>query len=103
MPITKKQFDLGIDDEAEAMMRKVELFLREHRDQAYSLGELWERQFGESIPKAYRANDLPLDRQRFVRAIDVLCEHGVLEARRGPGGMNFYTAGKTRVDQLLGG
>ncbi|MEK7777623.1 MAG: hypothetical protein AAB303_03245 [Chloroflexota bacterium] len=40
MPITRRQFELGIAPAIEEWMEKLYDFLREHKDQAYTAGEL---------------------------------------------------------------
>ena len=40
MPITRKQFELGIDDVVEAWMRKVHAVLSEDRNSAFTQSEL---------------------------------------------------------------
>ena len=40
MPITKRQFELGIDDEIELLMVKLYEYLDAHRDVAFSASEL---------------------------------------------------------------
>jgi len=40
MPITRRQFDLGIDNRIEGWMRKIHAFLAEHKDEAFNAAEL---------------------------------------------------------------
>ena len=40
MPITRKQFDLGITEEIEDWMRNVHEYLAEHEDAAFSIDDL---------------------------------------------------------------
>ena len=40
MPITRRQFELGIDDEAEGLMVKIYDFLEGHRDVAFNREEI---------------------------------------------------------------
>jgi len=47
MPITRRQFDMGIDNEIEKCMGKISSFLAEHKDEAFSIEELSEVCYGE--------------------------------------------------------
>lgn len=58
MPITRQQFDLGIDANVEALMRQLVAFLEARKDEAFSNRELWEERFGSGGSK-------PEDRARF--------------------------------------
>ena len=72
MPLTKRQFDLGIDEEGEEWMRQVYLLLAEHRDLAYSFEELKETVLGGGITASTQAS-------KFNRALEVLAEIGALD------------------------
>ena len=41
MPITRKQFEWGVDAEIENWMNKILAFLAEHKDEAFTSDELW--------------------------------------------------------------
>jgi hypothetical protein len=41
MPITRRQFELGIDAKTEEWMDRIRTFLAEHRDEAFTDDELW--------------------------------------------------------------
>ncbi len=71
MPLTKRQFELGIDSEAEDWMRQAYRLLIEHRDLAYSAHELEQAILGieESFDKVNKLN----------RALDVLAEIGAVD------------------------
>ena len=48
------------------------------------------------------AEDLPLHQRRFVRALDVLNEHGVIEKRYVAAmGATYYGAGEAALDKVL--
>ena len=40
MPITRKQFDMGIDQRTEEWMEKIRTFLTEHKDEAFTREEI---------------------------------------------------------------
>ncbi len=42
MPITRKQFEMGIDTKIQEWMRKIHSFLAAHKDEAFTSGELHE-------------------------------------------------------------
>ena len=50
MPLTKRQFELGVDDEGEELMRGIYGLLADKRDLAYSLAELEEAVLGAPVP-----------------------------------------------------
>ena len=68
MPITRRQFDLGISDAVEECMRRVHKFLAGHRTKAYSRDEIFAAIAGEAPLKVF--NDA-LTKLAEVRAIDV--------------------------------
>ncbi len=70
MPLSKRQFELGIDDEAENWMRQAYQLLAEHPDLAYSSGELLEAILGEASGSAY---------SKLNHALDVLAEIGAFD------------------------
>ncbi len=41
MPITRKQFEWGVDTEIEDWMNKILAFLAEHENEAFTRDELW--------------------------------------------------------------
>lgn len=67
MPITKRQFELGINNEIDALMKRVYDFLNTHRDLAYNRDEL-EKEVGGG------------DSNRLPRALEVLVTVGAAEA-----------------------
>jgi hypothetical protein len=74
MPLTKRQFELGIDEEGEDWMRQVYRLLAEHRDLAYSSEELLETIFGNSISAAANSS-------KFNLSLEILAEIGAVDKR----------------------
>jgi hypothetical protein len=74
MPITKLQFEMGIDGGIEALMVALYDFLEEHRDTAYSEEELYQR-FGVVEPGTY------IDSSHLDIALQKIVETGAVEAR----------------------
>ena len=52
MPITKRQFELGIDDQGEDFMRQMYEILAADRGSAYSRDELRTAVLGDSLVRA---------------------------------------------------
>ena len=74
MPITKLQFEMGIDAGIEALMVALYDFLEEHQDTAYAEDELYQ-QFGVSDPGTY------IDTSHLDIALQKVVETGAVEAR----------------------
>ncbi len=74
MPLNKRQFDLGIDDEIETWMRQVYEILVTHQDLAYSDEELLKEVLGESPGISKSA--------KFGRALLTLDSLGAVEKRQ---------------------
>ena len=81
MPLTRRQFELGIDDEIENWMRQIYDLMANHRDLAYSSHEISQVVLGES-PQLLKLETLPL-------ALNVLTEIGALDERK-VAGMYYY-------------
>ena len=81
MPLTKLQFDLGIDDEGEKIMRQAYDLLEGHPDLAYSGKELQELALGQSAPAKKSS--------KFKTALKVLVKIGAVEGRK-LGRTEFY-------------
>ena len=75
MPLTKRQFELGIDEEGEEWMRQVYRLLAEHRDLAYSTEELEEAILGAEVMAA-------ADSWKFTHALEILAEIGAVDRRQ---------------------
>lgn len=73
MPLTRRQFELGIDEESEQWMRQAYLFLSDHQDLAYSDAELYQEVVGES-PELTK-------RKKFDHTLFILGEIGGLDVR----------------------
>ncbi len=71
MPIPKRQLELGIDSEAEDWMRQAYQLLAEHRDLAYSSGELEEAFLGTEASSGRS--------DKLNHALDVLAEIGAFD------------------------
>ena len=74
MPITKLQFEMGIDAGIEALMVALYDFLEENQDTAYAEEELYQ-QFGVSDPGTY------IDTSHLDIALQKIVETGAVEAR----------------------
>ena len=74
MPLTKRQFELGLDEEGESLMRQVYDLLASHQELAYSLQELEDAFLGQAIPPGPKVG-------RFRRAVEVLVEIGAVDQR----------------------
>ena len=72
MPLTKRQFQLGIDEEGEEWMRQVYRLLAENRDLAYSAEELRETVLGSAVTAGVQSS-------KFDRSIEVLAEIGAID------------------------
>ena len=68
MPLSRRQFELGIDSEAEDWMRQAYQFLSEHPELAYSSGELEEAILGTEASSGRSG--------KLDHALDVLAEIG---------------------------
>ncbi len=81
MPLTKRQFDLGVDEEGEKIMRLLYDLLEERADSAFSGKELQGFALGRPIPVTKLS--------KFKKALNVLVEIGAVEARK-LGRTEFY-------------
>ena len=68
MPITRRQFDLGVDSALEGTMRKIHRYLHAHRDEAFCSSEL--------------AELLRLTEPDVREAVETLEDIGALDTRR---------------------
>ena len=89
MPITGKQFELGIDSAVEGWMRKIHSFLDDHRDEAFTKYELAEqvnaftrryKEAGKEL-KEQLAKLLAEFNSDFELALDRLLETGAVDTR----------------------
>ena len=74
MPLTKLQFEMGIDGGVESLMVALYDFLIEHQDTAYAEEELYQ-QFGVADPGTY------IDTSHLDIALQKVVETGAVEAR----------------------
>ena len=72
MPITKRQFDLGIDEDIQSWMQKIYALLSTDRGLAYSFQEIQET----LLHDAFQVQTL----ERLNRALDVLVEIGAQQS-----------------------
>ena len=101
MPITRQQFELGIDSEIETYMRNVATFLEHHPDEAYSLDELWQSVIGEPASVPFSAISIwPLEQKKFAYALDRLVDLGVA-ADRQLANVRYYSIGRVKLAQVL--
>ena len=68
MPITRKQFELGIDEDIEEWMKKIHEFLSEKNDQAFNISEVLE-QFEVREASEKHKVELALDKLVEMRSI----------------------------------
>jgi len=88
MPITRKQFDLGIDSEIERWMREVHEYLGQNRDMAYSASDL-DAALETAFPRADFEGEIDVledifpaqPRRRLQIALEKLVALGAIEAR----------------------
>ena len=79
MPLSKRHFELGIDDQVENYMHRVYNLLSGGKDLAYSFEELRQDVLGEGPGPGYVADRA--ERDKFDRALDVLVEISAVERR----------------------
>ena len=82
MPLTKRQFELGVGEEGESLMRQVYELLAGHPELAYSLQELEETFLGQANPPGPKVGS-------FRRAVEVLVEIGAVDQRE-IAGIDYY-------------
>ncbi len=83
MPLTKRQFQLGVDEKTESLMRQIYELLSGHKNLAYSEAELVEMMEG--------------DFGDIFRALETLARVGAVEVRQV--GRESYYAFYQEVDQ----
>ncbi len=87
MPLTKRQFELGVYDETEGLMCLLYDLLSQNRHLAYSEGELLEMHNGKSEGRT----------GQIRRALDALTNAGAVQSREIDG--TLYYAFYREVDQ----
>jgi len=73
MPITKRQFELGIDEDIQSWMQKIYALLSKNRESAYSTEEIRDSLAGDVFQDATS--------KMIYRARDVLVEIGAIDKR----------------------
>lgn len=68
MPITRRQFDLGISEAVEGCMERIHAFLSEEQSKAFSKEEIFAALAGQVALKTF---DQALDKLAQIRAVDV--------------------------------
>ncbi|MBM3941840.1 MAG: hypothetical protein FJ316_02735 [SAR202 cluster bacterium] len=81
MPLTKRQFELRIDDEVESLMRSIYEQVGRHRELAYSQYELEEILVGEHVSSHQR--------RKIQQALEALTRISALD-KRDIGGTDYY-------------
>lgn len=91
MPITRRQFDLGISSTIEGWMRDIYEFLSSRPNEAFSQEEL-ETLLG--------IKQVETERERFFAALDKLVETNVVKQAMVEGD-NYYAPGRFTIDDIL--
>ena len=86
MPLTKRQFELGIEHQTEGWMQRVYELLSNDRDHAYSSRELLDKLRGRAHVSS----------AKLPRALEVLVSIGAVETREIDG--EYYYAFNREVD-----
>jgi hypothetical protein len=86
MPITRRQFELGIDDKISQLMREVYGLLTSNKNQAYTLEEIGDH-FGIQIETFGR--EIIGEAANLEAAINALLKIGAIEVRE-VGRQNYY-------------
>ena len=101
MPITGKQFDLGIDSAIEEWMRKIYAFLHDHKEQAFTRDELAEQLDGFSERyKELRLRGVVYPYKfdsAFELAVEKLLETGAVDTRL-IRGENYHRVGPNPLE-----
>ena len=81
MPITRKQFEWGVDTEIEDWMNKILAFLAEHENEAFTRDELWKLIYKQTSWQmtVREAFNEALDKLVFIK--DVERRNAQLQAR----------------------
>jgi len=99
MPITGKQFELGIDPKIEEWMRKIHSFLNKHKDEAFTEDELGEQL--DALSEKYKKvrakgeDDFAVARfdSTFEAALEKLLEISAANSRL-VRGVSYYRVGQ---------
>ncbi len=90
MPITRKQFVIGIDPKIEEWMKKIHSFLSQHKDAAFTREELWGALQVQVKPEEWEAWDTALDKLTELKAVG----KGIIR------GTDYYAYGRDLEDAL---
>ena len=102
MPITGRQFDLGITPEIEEWMRRIYEFLSTHPGEAYSLDEL-EQALLNVEPDHLSTTDFlkqAAEERRFQNALEKLVDNNVLRGAE-VDGVAYFAPGRFSVADIL--
>ena len=77
MPITRKQFEWGVDAKVEEWMEKIRAFLTEHKDEAFTLEEVK----SEWKPRYDSRTWFISEEKVLEEALNKLVEQGMAEER----------------------
>ena len=80
MPLTRRQFELGIDDEGESWMRQVYELLSSRKELAYSRRELGQHVLDRPGKSDVFDKDATM-RAKFERGLEILQVLGAIEKR----------------------
>ena len=100
MPITRRQFDLGISEALEGWMRGIYACLSGSPEKAFNVVEIATALGVPLSPPEDRAFFGNRDEQRFFVALEKLTEMNVIQAREFDG-QAYYAPGRFTLDQVL--
>jgi hypothetical protein len=107
MPISRRQFDLGINEDIEAWMRRIDEFLAQHPSEAFSVAEL-ARQFGvpeldmsvHTVAQNLSSFLMSDEQKRFAVALVKLSDVDVVSERE-VAGDSYFASGRYRLTEIL--
>lgn len=107
MPLTRKQFELGINSDVEAAMRRIHSYLSEHKDQAFTKEEIALAlgvSFLGSAPQSGEGREKYWERVKHYRDFEVALEK-LIELRVVEGAeisaTTYYAAGRRPLESFL--
>ncbi len=103
MPITKRQFELGIDSDLEERMQNIYSFMESHQDEAYSLSELREIFKIPDSPKDYdysSAAGWVTDNERFLMSLERMVKLDIVR-ERDVASVKYYATGRFTLTEIL--
>ena len=81
MPITRRQFELGIDSDVEALMGRIAAFLEGRWEEAFTPAEIWAECCGPEPLKGSAVYPVGADEVRFFYTLQRLVDLGVVGER----------------------